>query len=510
MKDMKYYLRFVVLMLCFSFVACDDDEKAAEPIFPELQKIECAVGEEQTLTFDAAGDWTLVSSALWCKFVVDGKEAFTCSGTAGKQSVTIKITDDATELLKSYKAELSLMTGGTKQVIFTVTRPVTEEELHVFNGDVECTAEIPFVKSYGNSENLTVSANTDWIVESSEGLELGSTISGLAGDKVVLDLTLKNGFTKNAWQGSLTFKNRDNETIANVSVNYDGIPADKIELGGLNPFVPIVFSYDGWTYTLNNEKHDTPMPIKVVAKDDQYTYVLVNYTSVRNDVTWEYEYDCTIPTGGDIWFDIDKDDHAGYLELGLWTNNGMERTGYLLVFPKVVYDEIKDDFEAKVFSKEEGIVEKYVDYIAVNIKQAGHPKFTTGFVITDGEGNPLLNEWQEPIEAMPYASTGGVLTSEQLEAMYGTTNVSVLSLPLSIDYSTIVGKPNGFTGYYVQATAEFNGVNTAWSSVKVDTWSMLEFSIMGLDPVANGENEMTISCLDNENVHAVLLVQPRY
>lgn len=501
MKDMKYYLRFIVLMLCVSFVACNDDDKETAPIFPELQKMECAVGDEQTFTFDAVSDWTLTSSALWCTFLVDGEEAFSCSGTAGKQSVTIKINDDATELMKSYKAELTLIMGGAKQVICEVTRPMTGEELHVFNRDqtVEYTAENPFGKNYDERQYLSVSANTDWVVECSEGLMFDSqVISGLAGDNVELELVLKSGFTKSAWKGSLTFKNKKNEIISNVPVNYEGIPADRIELGGLNPYTPIPFSHDGSSYTLNSEKLSAPMPITVVAKDDQYVSVLVNY------VEKDYEYTCTIASERDKWFELDSDDEAGNLELGLYNNRGEERTGYLLVFPKAVYDKIKDDFEAQVFSREEGIVEAYTENIAVNIKQAGDPKFTTGFAITDGEGNPLLDENGAPIQIMSGADIG--MDAEALIAKYHTSNVAMLSLPSSKDYGMVVAKPNGFSGNYIDMSTSLDGKETIWNGVKVDYYSMLELSIEGLASNVTGAEEMVITCMDNGEVYAVLLI----
>lgn len=505
MKDMKYYFRFIALMICVLLVACNDDDKETKPVFPELQKIECAVGNEETLTFDAVGNWTLVSSALWCTFIVDGEEVFTCSGTAGKHSVTIRISDDATELMKSYKAELTLMMGGAKQIICEVTRPATGYELHVFNGDqtVEYTAENPFGKTYDQTEYLTVSSNADWVVESSEGLELEGPVSGSAGDNVALELTLKSGFTKNAWQGSLIFKNKNNETIGNIPVSYDGIPADRIEFSTTNPFTAIPFSHDGWTYTLNSEKHDAPMPVSVVAKDDKYTHIYVEYSEDFND-EGEYEYTFIRMSEDESWFFID-DDKAGNIALNAIPNRGMERKGYLLVFPKEKYDAIKDNFDEIVLLPG-GIADDCIENIAVNIKQEGNPKFTTGFVITDGEGSPLLDDWGQPIEAMPYAQAGGELTPEELEAKYGTSNVAILSLPLLIDYSMIIGKPNGFTGLYLEATADFNGETTAWDGVEVGFWDMKEFSLMGLAPGVTGEKDMVISCLDNGNVHAVLLV----
>ena len=90
MKDiMKYYLQLIVLMFCLFTSACSDDDETVTPVFPDLQKIECAVGDTKTLTFEAADNWILTSSSLWCYFEQDGERTFVCSGNAGKQPVTI-------------------------------------------------------------------------------------------------------------------------------------------------------------------------------------------------------------------------------------------------------------------------------------------------------------------------------------------------------------------------------------------------------------------------------------
>ena len=45
MKDIiKYYLQLIVLMFCLFTSACSDDDETVTPVFPDLQKIECAVG----------------------------------------------------------------------------------------------------------------------------------------------------------------------------------------------------------------------------------------------------------------------------------------------------------------------------------------------------------------------------------------------------------------------------------------------------------------------------------
>ena len=69
MKDIiKYYLQLIVLAFCLFTSACSDDDETATPVFPDLQKIECEVGDVKTLTFKAIDNWILTSSSLWCYF----------------------------------------------------------------------------------------------------------------------------------------------------------------------------------------------------------------------------------------------------------------------------------------------------------------------------------------------------------------------------------------------------------------------------------------------------------
>lgn len=512
MKELKYYLGAMVLAFCLFFVACSDDDKEAKPVFPELQKVECEVGDEKTLTFEASGDWTLTSSALWCTFANNNEQVHSCSGGAGKQSVTIHVSDDATLLMKSYKAELNLMMGGSQQVIFEVTRPSTGYELHAFDAaqEVEYTAENPYVQNYTGSKTFVVTANTDWVLEPSENLVFeesttkGTRTYGYAGETVSVLPTLKAGFTyrKEAWKQELVFKDKEGTVIAKLPVHYDGIPADKVEFSIDNPSgTTITFAHNGYSYKIGEgEQSWAPMPLEVMARNNQYTLVYVDYVEEHNDLTWEIIYTCTRMSEEESWVWVD-DDKEGNLGIGMTSNEGLARTAYLMAIPNAVYETLKDNFEAEVFSKNEGVKSAYSQYIAARLTQEANPKFTTGFVIGDMEGNPLYDAYDNVVEAYSYMDAGGEMSEEELIGKYGTSNVYILSLPLGVSYDNIVVKPNGFTGYYLQPVCD-----TQWEGVEVMSFSMLETLISGINDSING-NQMEISFMDpNGGTYAVLFI----
>lgn len=92
----KYWLVLMVLVSMTLLSACSSDDDATNPVFPQVQTIAGNAGDEFDFTFEANENWSLASSAIWCKMVQgeDGKEAFVLNGTAGKQTIKVKLTDD--------------------------------------------------------------------------------------------------------------------------------------------------------------------------------------------------------------------------------------------------------------------------------------------------------------------------------------------------------------------------------------------------------------------------------
>lgn len=506
MKDiMKYYLQLITLVLCLFASACSDDDETAAPVFPDLQKIECEVGDTKTLTFEATDNWILTSSSLWCYFEQDGEKTFVCSGNAGKQTVTIHISDDATELLKSYKAELTMKVAGNQQVIAEVTRPSTSYEVKAFNVDksVMYTEENPFVINFDGTDILVLEANEDWALKSTpEWMEFNrkasdsEVISGSAGDNVNIIPQMITQYKKNEITGFLTIESRSG-AVAKVPVKYEGIPIDRI-IGTLKDNIEV--SVDGESYTAGDNSYDSDgVPVTVMAKNDEYTLVCVEYVEERNQMTWEYEYSYTIMDSSNRWLWID-DNNKGNIKIAASANSSKARTAYVLAFPNAIYAEIKDKLFDLVLLQG-GIPKAYDENIMANVKQAADARASMGFVLKSGDGEVLTN-----VTLTSYVDEVG---EEQAIAKYGTANVWIASLPLGINFDPLIIAPKGLSmSHYLMAVDFIDDYK--WNNVESGE-AFLDVTITGISSETNGEKDMELSFMDSKGeVYAVLIISKRY
>ena len=507
MKDiMKYYLQLITLVVCLFVSACSDDDETTTPVFPDLQKIECEVGDTKTLTFEAADNWILTSSSLWCYFEQDGERTFVCSGNAGKQTVTIHISDDATELLKSYKAELTMKLAGSQQVIAEVTRPSTSYEVRAFNADksVMYTEENPFVINFDGTDILVLEANEDWTLKSNpEWMEFNrrasdsEVVSGDAGDNVSVTPQMIMQYKKNEVTGFLTIESRSG-AVAKVPVKYEGIPADRI-IGTLKDNIEV--SVDGESYTAGDNSYGSEgVPVTVMAKNDEYTLVCVEYVEERNQMTWEFEYSYTIMTPSSRWLWID-DDKKGNINIAASANSSEKRNAYVLAFSNSVYAEIKDQLSNLVLLTT-GIPQTYEENIIANVLQAEDARASMGFVLKSGDGEVLTN--------VTLTSYGDEVGEEQAIAKYGTANVWIASLPLGINFDPLIIVPKGLSmSKYLTAVDFIDGYK--WNKNIESGEAFLDVTITGIGSDTNGEKDMELSFIDSTGeTYAVLIISKRY
>ena len=385
LKGMSWIMA-LAMMFIVSFTSCSDDkeEGAITPVFPEEQAISCNAGETKVLTFDANMTWQLSSTAaIWCKFEVNGEDKEVVKGEAGKQSITIKVTDAAQEIGKTSEAQLKLDMGGETKVIATVTRSAKGYSLKIYDAEGnEITTEQGLEVGYKKQISFTVKANfrfaatsfPEWVILD------GGSMAGEVNDKeegelkiqATNGLTVKENGEYEKWpveagkdsKNVITFADEAGNASFSFPVFFKGMGAEDI-----NITEPVISSRYGWNVSLDGKTFklagsmdggenvitfNDKMEFTVVSLKDEYEVVLLDAFNL-----WQ--------TGKKVieemnsyssWIKYTKNGNKVTLTVNA-LNPDMEgynsRECYALVIPKAQYEQIEEDIVANlVTTNEEG------------------------------------------------------------------------------------------------------------------------------------------------------------
>lgn len=327
-------------------VACSEDEGApVTPSFPEEEQIlSVKAGESVEIVFDASMDWKLYSSTLWCRF---SNGMTSISGQAGKQAVQVSVNEDMLNY-GEMQAEITLKQGDVEKVIAKLTRQgevllAVGEEGEIF------TEESPLLLNFSRTSTTlsfteSFTLNFPWEFDQAslpEWLAVKNPpVKGGMHQKAELTVEITDDYLANEWTGSLRFKMQGEDRYADVPMKYTGLPADELVIRGISTKWNWSVSTDGlqyWTGGLTEgddepEKLSFPLSFRVLAKNNDYVV-----KSVFQDGKW---LSINGVDDAEAFFDI-KDDTHGNLELcNVQENTSAKRRGYILVFPKSVYDEL--------------------------------------------------------------------------------------------------------------------------------------------------------------------------
>lgn len=339
-----------VALLAFTMGACSDDDDEVTVQFPELQELTCNVGETKDLTFKASSDWQLTSSALWCKFVVDGAEDYAVSGVAGDQTVAIKIDEEAQSHAVT-SADITLTMGMQKAVIAKVVRAAQGYELKVYD---EAGKEIKEIEvGYSNFKPFTVKANFHFAVTNRPSwVEIdGGALSGVANKETTGALrAIENGITEKypvtaADKQQLVFADEDGKVSFTYPLVFKGMDAKEIKITAVtnNPWDWTVSldgkqflqeSTSGLTGEASKNLYKNRLPFTIKALNDDYEIVYMQKVELMPGM---FNYAIGADEGVD-WMSFDKKTMS--LSVDASTE---EREGFVLAFPAAVYNEIKDD-----------------------------------------------------------------------------------------------------------------------------------------------------------------------
>lgn len=236
----------MALVLVTLFTACSsDDDDAVNPVFPQVQTIAGAAGDELDFTFDANENWSLASSAIWCKLAQgENADAFVLNGTAGKQTLKVKITaDDASKDMSV--AQLFLTMGGQKVAIAEVKRSAAGYELKVYDelgNDITETgitvgykdiAGQPIYNKFSVKANYRFAVtNTPAWVELEGGFLVGTPNKPAVGGAAFKEnqgMSAKYAIAKDA-NYTVTFSSEDGKAAVTVPVIYNGMTTNTMDV----------------------------------------------------------------------------------------------------------------------------------------------------------------------------------------------------------------------------------------------------------------------------------------
>lgn len=236
----KYWLVLMALVSVTLFTACSsDDDDAVTPVFPQVQTIAGAAGAELDFTFDANESWSLSSDKIWCKLVQGEKtDAFVLNGTAGKQTIKVKITaDDASNDMSV--AQLFLNMGGQKVAIAEVKRSAADHILKVYDAAGNDITETGITVGYNVYTKFTVKSNFRFAVTNTPAwvdLE-GGFLVGTPNKDAVGGVSFKENQGVSAKYAiakdgnyTITFTSEDGKAAVTVPVIYNGMTTSTMDV----------------------------------------------------------------------------------------------------------------------------------------------------------------------------------------------------------------------------------------------------------------------------------------
>lgn len=235
----KYWLVLMALVSVTLFTACSsDDDDAVTPVFPQVQTFAGAAGEVKEFTFEANESWSLSSDKIWCKLQGEKADAFVINGTAGKQTIKIKITDDDASKDMSV-AQLFLNMGGQKVAIAEVKRSAAGYDLKVYDAAGKDITETGITVGYNVYTKFTVKSNFRFAVTNTPAwvdLE-GGFLVGTPNKEVVGGVAFKENQGVSAKYAiakdgnyTITFTSEDGKAATTIPVIYNGMTTSTMDV----------------------------------------------------------------------------------------------------------------------------------------------------------------------------------------------------------------------------------------------------------------------------------------
>ena len=476
MKNMPMRLiGALALVLMVAFNSCKEDDGVITPQFPELKEVTCEVNDELDITFNANLDWSIQSSAAWCKFVNGEFAETTASGKAGEQTLKIRVSDESWNYQTEDVAELTLKMMDATQVIYKITRGKKEyQDLVVVDSEGNKVGESFIIK--GNTGSVTYSSLK---ASAEKGVKVGvkypewlimtyNSASGYYDFTFNTDKETNGGLDfrepYDGGQSFITFVTEDAETaetdkirMVMIPVSYEGFDKETVLIEP--KYMNIKVSYDGKVTV--DEQEQTKLTSKITAFENDFEVVVgtqtteevngekifvydfskavnwVKVTSEENSSEINIEFTENIATGNDD----SGDGTSTYSESA--TSTVGPRSAIAFVLPKKIYDEAKSDFNAYIldettgdiksslntfilFTAEQDAIVEAEDEISFICRAVDTGEGLTSFI--DASMGNLVSEKIEDTELLA-----------EIKSQYtGLTTTNMWSITLSADYAGFI------------------------------------------------------------------------
>ena len=466
---------FIGLLMAFCLAACsDDDDNAVTPIFPEKQNLICNSNDTREFTFTANTNWSLASSAIWCKFKTDDDLGeFVLSGTAGTQTVTLVITNDNMQVGDVSVAKLELTMGGQTIVIGEVTRSKVDYELKIYDKEGNDITKDGVLKvGYQEYVHFDVEANFRFAATNLPGwVELdGGSLVGPVNKKVRGGLRIIENESREKYpvlasdENVITFSDEEGRAFHSIKLVYEGMTPGVMELKRPSSnMYDWVVSLDGKSFTQGSggvagtgsstTSFKNRLPFTVKTLEDKYHVVFVAKGASNNNLYVEGVDDEWV---SEKWMSCEDEKKNGNISLIVdpftpIPGYAEEKVGYVLVFSEMEYNSIKDDLENTIIDGS-NLVYKYeqanllLQFTQKEVKSSGEDE--NPFTAVDGQS-------YSPIECTSYMGED----AEKLKSEYGVTGVYEIKQPAI--RSTIIKMAFSLTDaicYYLDSKEKADGV----------------------------------------------------
>lgn len=466
---------FIGLLMAFCLAACsDDDDNAVTPIFPEKQNLICNSNDTREFTFTANTNWSLASSAIWCKFKTDDDLGeFVLSGTAGTQTVTLVITNDNMQVGDVSVAKLELTMGGQTIVIGEVTRSKVDYELKIYDKEGNDITKDGVLKvGYQEYVHFDVEANFRFAATNLPGwVELdGGSLVGPVNKKVRGGLRIIENESREKYpvlasdENVITFSDEEGRAFHSIKLVYEGMTPGVMELKRPSSnMYDWVVSLDGKSFTQGSggvagtgsstTSFKNRLPFTVKTLEDKYHVVFVAKGASNNNLYVEGVDDEWV---SEKWMSCEDEKKNGNISLIVdpftpIPGYSEEKVGYVLVFSEMEYNSIKDDLENTIIDGS-NLVYKYeqanllLQFTQKEVKSSGEDE--NPFTAVDGQS-------YSPIECTSYMGED----AEKLKSEYGVTGVYEIKQPAI--RTTIIKMAFSLTDaicYYLDSKEKADGV----------------------------------------------------